>query len=738
MFAVWGTAVVKYRRTVVIVAALFTIFAGVWGTGLFGQLGDGGFDDPNSESWRAGGQIYQQFGPTDPDLIVLIAHPASTVDDPSYAADMTAAIRIIPADDLVRVVSFFNTQSPALVSPDRHSTYALITLTSEGALSGEQLDGLRSILTDRGYDVKIGGSAAVNESINSTVGSDIGRAEAISMPILLILLILIFGSVVSAMLPLLVGGMAILGAFTVLRVINGFTDVSIFAVNLVTIMSLGLAIDYGLLIVGRFREELAAGHDTATAVGRTVQTAGRTVAISALTVAVSLAGMTIFPLTFLRSMAYGGISAVVVSALSAVLILPAVLAMLGPKIEKWRVRKLRPATNSDSTTGFWFRLAQSVMQRPGRYLLACGVILGLLFIPFFGVKFGGIDQRVLPAAAEPRVVSDTLVSVFGANPGHPISAAVTLDQSADSAAGQAAIAEYVRAVKTITGVRDAAVVNAGGTLVAVDITFNGEPLGDPAKALVEQIRSLPEPAGVPSTLIGGETAQVVDRLDIIGSRLPLMGLLIAAATFVLLFFAFGSVVLPIKAILMNVLSLGASLGVVTWIFQDGHLAGFLDFTSTGYVEVTQPILVLAIVFGLSMDYEVFLLARIREQWDLTHDNRLSVATGLQQTGRIISSAALLIIVVIAAFSTSSISFIKLIGIAMLVAIVIDALLVRTFVVPATMRLLGAANWWAPKPLTALWNRFGFREQLPPVEQHGTGRHRSPEGPDRQLMDAGPR
>ncbi len=713
MFSAWGHLVVRYRRTVVIVAALFTLFAGVWGTGVFGQLVDGGFDDPNSESQRALDQLNQTIGRTDADLILLVGSTDRTVDDPSFGADMQAAVTsVLPADTLAAVVSYFNTQSPALVTADRHRTYALLTLQSPGALDNAQIADLRTALTDKGFEAEIGGGIAVFRAISETVGSDIGRAEAISMPILLILLVLIFGGVVAASLPLLVGGIAILGAFTVLRVINQFTDVSIFAVNLVTIMGLGLAIDYGLLIVGRFREELATGYPTAEAVARTVQTAGRTVAISALTVAVSLSGLALFPLTFLRSMAFGGISAVVISAVAAVLVLPAVLAMLGPNVDKWRVRKLRVATAADAHTGFWFKLAQSVMHRPWLYLLVSGTILAVLFIPFFGVKFGGIDQRVLPATAEARLVSDALVADFGADPGHPIIAAVTVDQPVTSAAGREALAGYAAAVQALPGVTGAQVSGATATLGRVDVSFAGEPLGDPAKELVAQIRGLPAPPGVQSALIGGETAMVIDRLDTVGKYLPWMALLIMLSTFVLLFFAFGSVILPVKAILMNILSLGASLGVVTWIFQGGHLSGFLNFTPTGYVEATQPILVLAIVFGLSMDYEVFLLARIREHWDATGDNRLSVATGLQQTGRIISSAALLIIVVIAAFSTSSISFIKLIGIAMLVAIVVDALLVRMLVVPAAMRLMGNLNWYAPAPLARLYRRFGFREELP--------------------------
>lgn len=729
MFAVWGRTVVRHRRVVVIVAALFALFGAIWGTGLFGGLSAGGFDDPASESSRAAAAIEAQFGHTGTDLVVVIDGRGRTVDDPEFATDTAAAFATLPPGAVSQLRTWFDTGAPTMVTADRTRTYAAVTLADGGTVSDDDLTALRAAFTDRGYGVGIGGPDAVNREINDTVGADIVRAELISMPVLLVLLVVIFGSVVSALLPLIIGGLAILGAFVALRVIDQFAEVSVFAVNLVTLMGLGLAIDYGLLIVGRFREEVAAGHSTAVAVGRTVQTAGRTVAVSALTVAVSLAGLTLFPITFLRSMAYGGMSAVVVAGLSAVLVLPAILAMLGPRIDSGSVRRRRPE-RADDSSGFWFRLAQSVMRRPGRYLLASGLVLAVMFVPFFGVTFGGIDERVLPADAETRIVSATLAADFGVAPGNQIITAVALDEAADSGAGSAAVQEYLAVAGRLPGATGATVEAAGGTLAVVAVSFDGDPQGAVAKTLVADLRDVPAPAGVTSVLVGGLTAQVIDRLDTIGSRLPWMGLLIAGATFVLLFLAFGSVVLPVKAILMNLLSLGASLGVVTWIFQDGHLSGLLDFESTGFVEATQPILVLAIVFGLSMDYEVFLLARIREQWDLTGDNRLAVATGLQRTGRTISSAALLIIVVIAAFSTSSITFIKLIGVAMLVAVAVDALLVRMFVVPATMRLLGATNWWAPAPLARFWRRYGFREELPatpgPADQppaRPTGRHR---------------
>jgi RND superfamily putative drug exporter len=712
------------------------VFAGVWGTGLFSRVVDGGFDDPHSESARAIQQLDDRIGRTDADVILLVANPAKTVDDPSYAVDVSRAVAAFPiagsaSDQVVTTRTYWNTKSAAFVTADRHTTYAALTLRDPGDRRPvSAYDTMKSVLAQRGYTAQVGGSAVVNDDISARVKADIGRAETISMPILLVLLAVIFGSLVSASLPLLIGGVSILGAFTALRLIALFTDVSVFAINIVTIMGLGLAIDYGLFMVGRFREELAAGHDPVEATRRTVRTAGRTVLVSAITVAVALAGLTLFPQTFLRSMGFGGMSAVLVAAVAAVAVLPAVLVTLGTRVDKFPVRRRqlkathRPANrqaNVADSEGFWFRLAHSVMRRPVLYLAVSAIVLVVLALPFLNVRFGGIDERMLPTSSQARQVSYRLQTEFPSNGSSPIIADVELRASADSSLGQQALVGYINAVKVLPGTTNVTILATNGTTARLDINYHGESLDPEAKSLVNSIRALPLPPGVAAVLIGGSTAQLIDRLGSVGSILPWMGLLVCLATFALLFFAFGSILLPLKAILLNVLSLGASFGVVTWIFQDGHLSGLLNFTSTGALEATQPILVLAIVFGLSMDYEVFLLSRVREQYDLTGDNRTAVATGLQRTGGIITSAALLIIVVIAAFSASSITFIKLIGVAMGTSIVIDALLVRMIVVPAAMRLLGDANWWAPRSLRGLYSRFGIREDEPeagPIDDPG--------------------
>jgi RND superfamily putative drug exporter len=401
--------------------------------------------------------------------------------------------------------------------------------------------------------------------------------------------------------------------------------------------------------------------------------------------------------------------------IAALTLLPALLAMLGPKVDSlsvrpWLRRLLRRPLASPATQahGAWSRIAHSVMRRPVIYTVAVVALLVALALPFLRVQFGGIDERALPEGQESRVVAETIDRDFPAGQNTPIEAIVTLADAVDSPAGGAALQAYVEAVADVPGVGGAAVTGAAGDTARVAVAYDGDPVAEEARALVGAVREVPAPDGA-EVLVGGQSAVLADLLASLGALLPWMALIVVGTTFVLLFLAFGSVVLPVKAVVMNVLSLGASFGALVWIFQDGHLSGFLDFTPTGFVEATQPILVLAIVFGLSMDYEVFLMSRIREQYDLTGDNTTAVATGVQRTGGIITSAALLLLVVIGAFSLSGITFIKMIGVAMLIAIVVDATVVRILLVPATMRLLGRANWWAPGPLRRVYRRYGIRE-----------------------------
>jgi uncharacterized membrane protein YdfJ with MMPL/SSD domain len=734
MFEALGRVIYRRRRWVVALSLAFVVFAGVWGTGVFGHLTGGGFEDPHSESSRAAEVAFQELGRDSADVVVLYRSAEATVDDPAFAAAVTGSLAALPQDLLERTTTFYGTHAPQLVSTDRHATYAVLQLADvdrDAAIATIEED-----LAAPGLQTQIGGNAVVDHDINDRVSADIARAESISMPILAVLLVIIFGSLASAGLPLAIGGTAILGAFTALRAFSTFTDVSVFAINIVTITGLGLAIDYGLFMVSRFREEIGRQADVETALARTMATAGRTVAVSGVTVAVSLAGLLIFPQVFLRSMGFGGMSAVLVAMLAALTLLPALLAMLGPNVDAlsvrpWLrrvfrrpVRARRHGDHSGTETGTWARIAQSVMRRPVVYTVVVVAVLVALALPFLRVQFGGIDVRALPADQESRVVAETIERDFPPSTSGPISAIVTLPEAVESPAGQAALRSYVQAVADVPGVDGASVTGAAGDTARVSVAYAGDPVAKAARDLVTDVRDVPAPDGA-RVLVGGQSASFADLLASLGRLLPWMALMVVATTFVLLFLAFGSVVLPVKALVMNVLSLGASFGALVWIFQEGHLSGVLDFTPTGFVEATQPILVLAIVFGLSMDYEVFLMSRIREQYDLTGDNTAAVATGLQRTGRIITSAALLLLVVIGAFSLSGITFIKMIGVAMLIAIVVDATIVRILLVPATMRLLGRANWYAPGPLRRFYARYGIRESdAEPAS-----------APDRELADA---
>jgi uncharacterized membrane protein YdfJ with MMPL/SSD domain len=724
MFESLGRVIYRRRRWVVALALAFVVFAGVWGTGVFSAMTGGGFEDPDSDSSRAAEVAAQELGRSGGDVVVLYSSDALTVDDPAFADAVATSLAELPASAGVeQAVTYFDTGAPQLASEDGHATFAVLTLAGSEDQREAGLEVIESELTAPGLDVTIGGGATINRDINAQVSADIATAESISLPILTVLLVIIFGSFAAASLPLAIGITAILGAFTALRGFTYVTDVSIFAVNIVTIIGLGLAIDYGLFMVSRFREEIRRQATVEDAVARTMATAGRTVAVSGFTVAISLAGLLIFPQVFLRSMGFGGMSAVLIAMLSALTLLPALLSMLGPKVDALSVRpwlrrvfrRAPAATTSDH--GAWARIAHAVMRRPIVTTVVVVTVLVALALPFLRVQFGGIDERALPAGTESRVVAETIKADFPEDPSGPIEAIVTLPEAVRSATGAAALQSYVDAVAAVPGVDAATVTQSAGETARVSIAYDGDPVAEEARALVNDIRDVPAPDGA-RVLVGGQSAVLTDLLESLGSLLPWMALMVVATTFVLLFLAFGSVVLPVKALVMNVLSIGASFGALVWIFQDGNLAGFLDFTPTGFIEATQPILVLAIIFGLSMDYEVFLMSRIREQYDLTGDNTAAVATGVQRTGGIITSAALLLLVVIGAFSLSGITFIKMIGVAMLIAVVIDATIVRILLVPATMRLLGNANWYAPGPLRRLYARYGIKENdgdVPPPQ-----------------------
>jgi RND superfamily putative drug exporter len=698
MFESLGRFVHQRRRWVMAAALIFIAIASVWGTQVFGALQGGGFDDPKSDSSRAAKLIDDRFGPAAGDLIVLYQSTSRTVDDPAFRDAVTGTLAKLPKDQVLGATTYWNTRSPSLVSRDRHATYAAIRL--KGADLQARQDTYKRVHDDLaapGLRTLRGGPVGVRGQLNEQTANGLARAEMISMPVLLVLLVVIFGSLVSALLPLAIGGVAILGAFTALRLLAMATDVSTFAINVATMLGLGLAIDYALFIVSRFREELGRAESEREALARTMATAGRTVAFSGITVAIALGGLLLFPQMFLRSMGLGAMAVVLVDMLAALTVLPALLALLGRRVDALRLVPRRTPAHDRRT---WHRLAQNVMRRPVAYAVGVAVVLLALGSPFLGIRFGSIDVRALPAGAEARTVSVSLDRDFANGTLSPIDVVVTGNVSG------ADLDAYVGRLRGISGVAAADVVGNGRDAAHVAVRFPADPQSMDARDLVKRVRSVSAPG---RAYVGGETAQLADLLSSIGRVLPWTALFVGVVTFVLLFVALGSVLLPLKALLMNVLSLSAAFGVMVWGFQDGHLAGLLAFTSTGTVEASQPVLILAVAFGLSMDYELFLLSRIREEWDRTGDNTAAVATGLQRTGAIITNAALLLAVVIAAFATSGVSFIKLIGVGLLVAVVVDATLVRALLVPATMRLLGRANWWLPSPLRRLHARVALRE-----------------------------
>ena len=727
MFYALATSVTRWRIAILVAAVVLLGVAGVFGGSVASQLSSGGFDDPGSESAQARRQLDIIFGTGDPNLVLLVTAKDGGADDPAVAAAATRLTAELAAEpDVAQAVSYWTLGTPPpLRSRDGASALVLARISGDddavAARAAELVDDYTRdtpLLT-----VGVGGSAAVFHQVGETIEADLVRAESLAFPLTLVLLIFVFGSVVAALLPLAVGVVAILGTFLILRLIAGVTDVSIYAINLTTALGLGLAIDYALFIVSRFREELRGGHVTPSALTRTLQTAGKTVAFSAATVAISLAALMVFPLMFLRSFAYAGIAVVAFAAFGSLVILPALLAVLGPRVDTWQLRRPRQATGTD---GFWHRIAVTVMRRP---LPIATVIVGLLLLlgaPFLGVQFGSPDDRVLPPGNEAREVAEQIREGFDSREAGALSVVATATD--DPAARADQVDDYAAALSTISGVARvdaetgsyvsgdlAAPANASSErFTAPDATWlsvipSVEPMSVDGEGVVAAVRDLPAPFPVQ---VAGASADLVDSKAAVFSRAPLAAVLIGAVTFVVLFLMFGSLLVPAKAVVLNLLSLTATFGAMVWVFQDGNLGGLLGFTATGTIDTTTPILMFCIAFGLSMDYEVFLLSRIKEEHDRGADTVTSVAMGLERTGGIVTAAAAIIAVVFVAFATSGITFIKLLGVGLALAVVMDATLIRATLVPAFMRLAGDANWWAPRPLRRVYERFGFSESVP--------------------------
>jgi putative drug exporter of the RND superfamily len=718
-----GWFAVRRRRLVLAFTALFMVAAGVLGGGAFGVLKSAGFDDPASESSKAEQLLQEQFGGGDPNVVLVVSgRDGAQVDDAAVAAagtDITARLDAI--DGVEQVVSYWSLGSPeALRSTDGDKALVLARVVGDDEQLGVIVDEVKSSLSGAqgDVDVLVGGQEAVFSDVGSIIESDLLRAELIAIPLTLILLLFVFRGLVAASLPLLVGVIAVLGTFLSLFVIGSVTDVSIYAINLTTALGLGLAIDYSLFIVSRFREELRAGRTVEHAVVRTMETAGKTVLISALTVAASLSALLVFPQYFLRSFAYAGVAVVLMALMGSLLSLPAMLAVIGRRVDSLRIGKARPERADHE--GMWHRIAMFVMRRP--IPIAVGTVALLLFLgsPFLRVSFGTPDDRVLPTSAPSRQASEVLRNDFAGNSAESfgvIAAGAGADRIDDVAATATAISSMqgVARVDSAAGTfvdgslaassdNDARFMAADTTWMSVVPTF--AVVSAQGEQLVKDIRALPVPLDI---AVEGQAAGLVDTKASIADRLPLALAIIVIATFILLFMLSGSILVPVKALILNFLSLTATFGAMVWIFQDGNLSGLLGFTATGSIDISMPILMFCIAFGLSMDYEVFLLSRIKEEYDLTGDNEASVALGLERTGAIVTAAAALLAITFFAFGTSGVSFIKMFGIGLGIAVLMDATIVRALLVPAFMRLAGDANWWAPAPLRRFHDRWGLHE-----------------------------
>lgn len=685
---------------------------------MFGSLKSQGYDDLGSDSAAVDMILKDDFNATDASILLVI-DTGKSVDDP---ASITAADKIMQdlaaEDNVESVVSYWNSGNLSdFKSKDGNAGLVLVYFDSE--ISDEEAAATALNLQTK-YDqtqsdtrTYVGGIEVLYNSINTQIENDLKKAELIAVPLNIVMLLIVFGAAVAAGLPMIVALGSITGSFFVLYILTQFTDVSIFALNLITGLGLGLGIDYALLIVNRFREELARTNDVAASITRTVATAGKTVFSSGITVALVLASMLLFPQYFLKSFAYAGVSVVLFAVLASVVALPAVLAMLGHKVDKGKIRRgdLQP-----KETGAWSWLAANVMKRP--VVIATGTITILLALasPALNANFSQVDDRVLPASNPAAIASDQLRMRFENQV--PIEILLPIATSAQK------VNEYALVLASDVNVDRVLTSNSliQGDVVTdllpeqgvapstshhrITVYSNVESRNKNAQELISRLRGVATP--VEGVLIGGQAAIFTDSQNGISDNLPAVLGWLAIATFIVLFLYTGSVILPIKALILNLLSLGATLGLLVWIFQDGNAKWLVgDFTVTGALDTSTLVLVAIVAFGLSMDYELFLLSRIKEEHDAGADTITSVTVGLQKSGRIITAAAVLIAIVFACFITSGVTSIKMLGFGIAFAIILDATVVRGLLVPALMRIAGDWNWWAPAPLRRLHKKIGL-------------------------------
>ncbi|HJQ42399.1 MAG TPA: MMPL family transporter [Jatrophihabitantaceae bacterium] len=728
---------IRAPKRVLALAGFLLVAAVLYGGQAASHLASGGFYDRHAESWQARTQLENVFDTGDPNLMFEVT-AAAGVDSPAAKAAAAHVVDQVKKSKYVSDVTSYWTspkaQAAGMRSSDGKSGLVVLrvagddnTIQSRSADIVDPLEGSKD-----GVTVRAGGIGATVSRVNDLTKSDLARSEMIAIPITVVVLVLVFGSLIAALLPLVIGISSIIGTMAILRLLALGTDVSVYALNMTTAMGLALAIDYSLFVVSRYREEIRNGATPDDAIRTTSQTAGRTVLFSALTVGLSLAAMLVFPVYFLRSFAYAGIAVVSFATLAALVLLPAMLKLLGSRVDaldlRAGVRRLlgRPAPALKTVEeGFWYRFATRVMKRAVPVAVLVTAILVGLGLPFLGAHFGYPDDHVIPKSENAHIVGDHLRTNYTTNAGSNFSIVAT-----DISSNPGAIDEYATAVSRLDGVTGVAAATgtyadghkAGaplgamtkGDLTYLNVTTGADAQSRAAKELLTELRAVPHQGRVQIT---GQTAINQDSLDSLSRTMPWAILLIVLATFIVLFLFTGSVVLPIKALILNTLSLSATFGAMVWVFQEGHVGWlFPQLTTTGYLVPTMPPLMFCVAFGLSMDYEVFLLSRIREAWlesgKTAADNTHAVALGLGRTGRIVTAAAVLMAIVFAAIAKANVSFIMLFGSGLALAVLMDATIVRGMLVPAFMRLAGRWNWWAPRPLARLHARFGLSEAPP--------------------------
>lgn len=693
-------------RVILVALAVAAAALGI-GISLIGGLSASGFNDPASNAVVAQDEIVAATGASAVPSLIAVVDPGAPIASPEGQAAVARVVAAMDDDPDVARVLAPSPQAPQLTSTDGSKASVVAYF---GDIDEDQSQAAAARLEDDLSaipDVTVGGPWTAAAETSSIVGEDLLRAELIAFPLLFLVSLWVFRGLVAAMLPPLMGALVIFGGFFFLGVGNEAFGLSVYALNLVTGLGLGLAIDYSLLMVSRYREEIARSGPGREALAVTMRTAGRSVIFSAITVGAALAALMIFPQDFLFSMGFGGLVVALVAAVVAVGVLPAVLALLGARVNALAPRRWRERTEAADRveqSGGWYRLSHLVMRRPVIVAFASGAFMVLLALPALGVKFTTTDSGVLPATASARQVDEVLTREFPGGNATPIFLAARAPDTPEAARRLAGVSREIGGMPATATATPPRYVGSGTW--QIDATSRYRALDDRTLALVQDIQALDTP--YPSK-VGGFTALFVDQRASLAAHLPWAALIIVAVTIVALFVMTGSVLLPIKAVIMNLLTLGATLGVLVLIFQDGRLEGFLGYDSQGAVDLTQPILIGALAFGLSTDYAVFLLSRIKEIRDAGGGERESVALGLQRTGRVVTAAALLFCIAMGAFATSRIVIIKELGIGTALAVALDATIVRALLVPSLMALLGKWNWWAPGPLRRLHERIGVRE-----------------------------